>query len=1006
MNRKIMLVSLVLILILPMVSAFEFEFDNVKDYHEETKTYTVENCFGLCGKVADVTLNSDLKEIVMRGKDRKIGEFTTDQKVDYEDPFPEIKLYDAETMERVSDRKITLKYKIDDNYNIPTYEKQCGKEVLLPNGSKEDNCYFVLNGTKTIERANWIPISEKTILKGEYTIGIFTDVYAGDNIEWIPSWYGTENWDAWAVWVEGLEVELKGMYKLNETSGVVINYALNSTLFNGTNSGATTGITGIINTSYLFEGGDDRIDLVQNIFAGVVGDTSHSMFAWIYPNSTSLHAIITLSGDLDSTLRLNGGNLSTNAGGSWFDDPNYTIPTNTWSFVGSTYNATDNVWTLWVNGTASASTVAVGITGGATHRIGIHPNGASWDFEGGIDEVFIYNKTVSPADVLYLYNDKIGMTLSDPTPNAPVVTLNSPIDFYNSTVINITLNCSSTDDAGVFNLTLLIDDTVNTTITNSSASALNLSLETTLNFSTGPHNWTCDSSDSFFTTKAAGRNLTVDLTAPLVSIVSPTGLINLSTNDTSFNFTVTDAETFIDTCWYSKDGGTTNTTLASCVNISLEITSLGNNTIDLWANNTQNSINTSSTNFYALPTYVFCNATVNQSVLNITFRDESTLSWINASIDSSSWDYWYDNQLINRSYIYSNVVNNSNYTFCEYPAWGNLTVSSAIQYALGGYPQRRSAQTSTYTNTTTDLILYLLGTSDGIYVTFQVVTPAEQVISGVQAIAEREISGTWTIINSGITGDDGGVTFWLDPDFSHRFTFSKTGFTNKTVTLTPTQPTYTITMGDIAGANATDTSRSVTYKVRPYNRTLINDTVYTFNFTLASTHWELTEFGFIITNGTGTELVRNSSSATTGGSVLYDINTSNNETIIMNYYWNIDGNWSNFSTIWYVYDNYGAEWSLKKFGSHLKIYLQAGMFGLNDFSIIIFVFIFIFVSVGLISHTSGIYSPATMLIMATALLAFVDFGLGILPANTLGVPHFPLIFMAILTIGVGFMEWE
>ena len=54
--------------------------------------------------------------------------------------------------------------------------------------------------------------------KGKLRIGVFTSVYFGDNIEWIPTLFGVRI-NEWAVFRDSFGDGLRIYYPFNETSG-------------------------------------------------------------------------------------------------------------------------------------------------------------------------------------------------------------------------------------------------------------------------------------------------------------------------------------------------------------------------------------------------------------------------------------------------------------------------------------------------------------------------------------------------------------------------------------------------------------------------------------------------------------------------------------------------------------------------------------------------------------------------------------------------------------------
>jgi len=87
----------------------------------------------------------------------------------------------------------------------------------------------------------------------------------------------------------------------------------------------------------------------------------------------------------------------------------------------------------------------------------------------------------------------------------------------------------------------------------------------------------------------------VDSIAPSVVITAPTGQYN-DTTSIPIQFTATD--TNLDLCWYTYDGGSTNTSLPSCSNTTISVPN-GTYTMYVYANDTFGNVNSDTTNFTA-----------------------------------------------------------------------------------------------------------------------------------------------------------------------------------------------------------------------------------------------------------------------------------------------------------------------------------------------------------------------------------------------------------------------
>ncbi len=402
-----------------------------------------------------------------------------------------------------------------------------------------------------------------------------------------------------------------------------------------------------------------------------------------------------------------------------------------------------------------------------------------------------------------------------------------------------------------------------------------------------------------------------------------------------------------------------------------------------------------------------CNSTLNVPFLNFTFEDESDNSKINATIESATFYFWLGaDRTLNSTLNFADSGQNYSYAFCFLPSYKTVNIDTTIQYDASGYVQRNYHLAGNFTNSTSDITLYLLSETDGLYVTYQVVSGSNQPIPDVFTNVTRTIGGTEVLVGSGTTGDDGGVTFWLNPDYSHTLTFEKEGYEKLILTHVPTQPTYTVELSSISTvSDVSDYSRGISYSIEPVNKTLTNGSDYDFKFTISSSYWALDEYGFILKNSTGAVLGSDSGSNSAGGETSATINTANHTNIIMEYYWYTNLTYSNGSTSWYVTNNVDYGYSIWTFFIHLKTYTTSGMFGLNVWSRTLIIFLIIFGLTGAISYYSGLTSPAAVLMELFVLVAFFDVGLSLVPSPIGAVSHFPTIFVGLILTGYLIQEW-
>ncbi len=411
----------------------------------------------------------------------------------------------------------------------------------------------------------------------------------------------------------------------------------------------------------------------------------------------------------------------------------------------------------------------------------------------------------------------------------------------------------------------------------------------------------------------------------------------------------------------------------------------------------------------SLTNFSICDAGLTTPFFNVSFQDENDLTAINASIPTSSFSYYLGSGTVAKNYTFVSGTEFANFTFCATPTTLNLSVDSRIQYKGTSYPQRTyNPLVTTYANTTTNKILYLLDVADGIYVTFQTINLAHEPIIGATVNATRVISDETVVVGDGITDASGSVTFWLNPDFQHAITFGKEGFPTTVFLVTPTQTSYTITIGATSTEDP-DYTRGITRLTYPNQDFLDNATEYDFNFTLASVYWTVTEFGFTLTYQNGT-IIKTTSSSSNGGTLsANNINVTfiqtNESHIDLDYYYIINETYINGSRTWEIVSTEGRQYSLWNFFTNLSLYINSGnLFGFDDFGRILLSVIILIMVAGGVSLKYGIRSDSFTMGVIFGLVVLLDFGLNFFPAikigSNLAINNFATFIVAIILIAV------
>ncbi|MBN2121520.1 right-handed parallel beta-helix repeat-containing protein, partial [Candidatus Micrarchaeota archaeon] len=153
---------------------------------------------------------------------------------------------------------------------------------------------------------------------------------------------------------------------------------------------------------------------------------SFSAFAWVYPESDFYGGIITqdlgssirewfLAHNTNHTLRIRIYNESFSIFQN--DSAGNTVPLNTWTHVGIVVDDDAKMAYGYINGEVATSIAFTGPLRTSTEavtKIG-WTYSDDYDFEGLIDEVLIYNRSLSPEQVEALYNNRTDLIVSNET---------------------------------------------------------------------------------------------------------------------------------------------------------------------------------------------------------------------------------------------------------------------------------------------------------------------------------------------------------------------------------------------------------------------------------------------------------------------------------------------------------------------------------------------------------------------------------------------------------------
>lgn len=514
---------------------------------------------------------------------------------------------------------------------------------------------------------------------------------------------------------------LKSYYTLDETSGLIYDYFK---LYNGTGVGIDYGLTGKINKSIAFNtptGTDDRID-----FSAVILDTPpFTVCAWINVTDTTGEKAIY------SERQASGSGW----GFEVFNDELRFVISNTATYDTTTANLNANTWYfVCVNSTASGQisfykdgaylqTNSTGTINGDTNSA-IGGNTALSNFKGYIDEVSLWNRSISNSEISTLYNSGVGSRHAN-------FSTSSTVTFTNTYPSGSTIKwnyqfCDSDGACGLApsNYTFSIDSTAPNITLNYPTSIINYGAvngNLQLNFTV-----TDDNLDDVWY-NYNGTNITI---AGAVSGVANLSNITLSTkknvtiyaNDTlgnlntttfswaykvfenSRSFTTPVVETTLDTFTINV---TANTSLTSVylnwngteypasgsggvytTQLTIPPVSTTETIPVYWRfNYGGNNISSSSTN-QVVNNLIFqlCNATVNKTLINFTTRSaENPFPIVNSTI-KTNWILSASEGATPTTYNYEDlVIDNSSYAFCTDTNTTTFYVSAEVEYGSTNY---------------------------------------------------------------------------------------------------------------------------------------------------------------------------------------------------------------------------------------------------------------------------------------------------------------------------------
>ena len=597
MKKNIFAIMFCMVFLVGTVSAFEF--DNSLEYDKEDLRVTIKNnnflelgdLLGYSEVLGTAELKShntatEIKHVI-QGKDRAVMYYDFNFSEVYINGLGKVVFTDSRTGE-IIDKEYYFAEAIYKDFIISHTKESCNNVGSLPNGTiiQECNGDQIVVGNHTENRlVSWERLSNNNIPVGNVRIALITDVDTGDYIDGVWTIAGKKV-SRHAEWTESLNVNIISWWKSDDnttTGSVWSNDSLqrNNVSISGT---ITTGVNCLLNECYLFGGGNLVGEANDDEFNFGSGDFTINM--WF--NTTAV------GGSFGNNLIDYGD--GTGAGSLWkiYEQGNTKIMAGAYvdsngNFVKAIQSTNDGLkkmvtfirdgstLRLYINGTQDNTTSVSGsLNDDATAVFKIGTDSFS-PFAGYIDDVGIWNRSLSAGEVSDLYNGGTGIIFTNVFVQPPVVTITNPVNLSTITISNVIEFAGvATDNINLVNVSLHFNGAINQT---NSTPINNSQTNFTLTLSEGTHDWFYGAFDNDSQgTNSTGFRFTIN-TEPTLVVTSP--IVNNTNFTTSTIFFNATNSTPIGT-WIVNYNGTNHT--LSDINTSLEVED-GSFRLLLYANN-------------------------------------------------------------------------------------------------------------------------------------------------------------------------------------------------------------------------------------------------------------------------------------------------------------------------------------------------------------------------------------------------------------------------------------
>lgn len=402
---------------------------------------------------------------------------------------------------KIISRRIDVNYKATQAVSVDDYKEECSTLKYEKNQSFYRHCENVKTGSHLENKEVWLPFNNNLKLNEGITIGLFTEVEVGDHVEWIPTFTinGKDtSVSEWASWTADLNAGLLYYYKLDETTGTtaiesveLINYGTssrNATTYNMENG---DWVAGKLGNALRFGGTNEYAETQLNIESA--GNFNRTISFWVNNSlaTTGNYWGWVELGVYGQTAKYIGiaqefDKLTVSTyDKDCFRDTASTLSTAGYSHIVVRYDAPASNMSLWINGTYRSQCSIAHNLGYGNLRIG-QSEGHTEYSQSDVDELGIWNRTLTDAEITQIYNEGNGISYS-----VDIVALNYPKSTDIQTSLSVPFNCTvGISSQNLANVSLLINGIYNETNA-SEVNNANYLFDKTFS-SSGLRNWTCE----------------------------------------------------------------------------------------------------------------------------------------------------------------------------------------------------------------------------------------------------------------------------------------------------------------------------------------------------------------------------------------------------------------------------------------------------------------------------------------------------------------------------------